>query len=153
MLLMFKAALNPSVSQQFQTFYLFCPSFIGLRKLEAFFGLLITIMAVTFGYEVNLHIYSSNTVPSLTFPHPLLNLIFEGEQRHFRRVSSRAYIQHLVLMKAHEHKCLICRSIFWYYFWIRGSCLLPELITNGTPNAPWICPVNPFILSPHRATV
>ena len=33
-----------------------CPVFfiltIGLRKLEAFFGLLITIMAVTFGYEV-----------------------------------------------------------------------------------------------------
>lgn len=25
----------------------------GLRKLEAFFGLLITIMAVTFGYEVS----------------------------------------------------------------------------------------------------
>lgn len=25
----------------------------GLRKLEFFFGLLITIMAVTFGYEVN----------------------------------------------------------------------------------------------------
>lgn len=24
----------------------------GLRKLEAFFGLLITIMAITFGYEV-----------------------------------------------------------------------------------------------------
>lgn len=26
----------------------------GLRKLEAFFGLLITIMAITFGYEVQL---------------------------------------------------------------------------------------------------
>jgi len=25
----------------------------GLRKLELFFGLLITVMAVTFGYEVN----------------------------------------------------------------------------------------------------
>lgn len=27
-------------------------TFLGLRKLEAFFGLLITIMALTFGYEV-----------------------------------------------------------------------------------------------------
>ena len=27
---------------------------IGLRKLEAFFGFLITIMAVSFGYEVSL---------------------------------------------------------------------------------------------------
>ena len=26
----------------------------GLRKLEAFFGFLITVMAITFGYEVNL---------------------------------------------------------------------------------------------------
>lgn len=26
----------------------------GLRKLEAFFGLLITVMAITFGYEVQL---------------------------------------------------------------------------------------------------
>lgn len=26
----------------------------GLRKLELFFGLLISVMAVTFGYEVNL---------------------------------------------------------------------------------------------------
>ena len=26
----------------------------GLRKLEAFFGLLITIMAITFGYEVSM---------------------------------------------------------------------------------------------------
>lgn len=28
------------------------PTPTGLRKLEAFFGLLITIMALTFGYEV-----------------------------------------------------------------------------------------------------
>lgn len=28
------------------------PSSAGLRKLEAFFGLLITIMAIMFGYEV-----------------------------------------------------------------------------------------------------
>lgn len=30
----------------------FVSSSAGLRKLEAFFGLLITVMAVTFGYEV-----------------------------------------------------------------------------------------------------
>lgn len=27
----------------------------GLRKLELFFGFLITVMAITFGYEVDLH--------------------------------------------------------------------------------------------------
>ena len=26
----------------------------GLRKLEAFFGILITVMAITFGYEVSI---------------------------------------------------------------------------------------------------
>ena len=36
----------------------------GLRKLEAFFGFLITVMAVTFGYEV---IY-----------HPFLTFLFDG---------------------------------------------------------------------------
>lgn len=29
----------------------------GLRKLEAFFCTLITIMAVTFGYEVSAHVF------------------------------------------------------------------------------------------------
>jgi hypothetical protein len=31
----------------------------GLRKLEVLFGFLITVMAVTFGYEVRQHIYCS----------------------------------------------------------------------------------------------
>uniref|UniRef100_H3AS50 Solute carrier family 11 member 2 n=1 Tax=Latimeria chalumnae TaxID=7897 RepID=H3AS50_LATCH len=32
-------------------FFLFLDKYVGLRKLEAFFGFLITIMALTFGYE------------------------------------------------------------------------------------------------------
>lgn len=41
----------------------------GLRKLEAFFGLLITIMALTFGYEVP-------SPPLPAFPPPLLGDAF-----------------------------------------------------------------------------
>jgi hypothetical protein len=43
---------------------LFCPFALplGLRKLEAFFGFLITIMALTFGYEVG----SQSCIPPIT---------------------------------------------------------------------------------------
>lgn len=34
----------------------------GLRKLELFFGLLITVMAVTFGYEVCMSILKITTL-------------------------------------------------------------------------------------------
>lgn len=40
---------------------------LGLRKLEAFFGLLITIMALTFGYEVGCQ---SSTPPLKITPFP-----------------------------------------------------------------------------------
>lgn len=38
---------------------------LGLRKLEAFFGFLITIMALTFGYEVGYPSYPSRSLPFL----------------------------------------------------------------------------------------
>lgn len=37
---------------------------LGLRKLEAFFGFLITIMALTFGYEVGKKNQSYTSFPS-----------------------------------------------------------------------------------------
>lgn len=53
-------------------FFWFCPFVLplGLRKLEAFFGFLITIMALTFGYEVGSR--TSTTSPHQghpTLPH------------------------------------------------------------------------------------
>lgn len=36
--------------------------FVGLRKLEAFFGLLITIMAISFGYEVTFCLISNHII-------------------------------------------------------------------------------------------
>lgn len=42
----------------------------GLRKLEAFFGLLITVMAITFGYEVQ----ALNTSADTTSQHQLNRL-------------------------------------------------------------------------------
>ena len=45
----------------FLSFFLsFFPLPSGLRKLEAFFGLLITVMAITFGYEVLLLLFDSS---------------------------------------------------------------------------------------------
>lgn len=38
---------------------------LGLRKLEAFFGFLITIMALTFGYEVGSPTCTPTPTPSL----------------------------------------------------------------------------------------
>ena len=49
-------------------FSLFCS--VGLRKLEAFFGLLITIMALTFGYEVG----SQCCNPTVDLPRSFLSL-------------------------------------------------------------------------------
>lgn len=48
----------------------FCPFVLplGLRKLEAFFGFLITIMALTFGYEVGSR--TSTTSPHQGHPTP-----------------------------------------------------------------------------------
>lgn len=55
---------------------LFCIS-LGLRKLEAFFGFLITIMALTFGYEVGRQ--SCNTPPPPRPPLPLHPAELEGQ--------------------------------------------------------------------------
>lgn len=51
-------------------FLLLCPfAFsLGLRKLEAFFGFLITIMAVTFGYEVGSQRCTPLQMPPLSLP-------------------------------------------------------------------------------------